>query len=317
MIYKSLIFVWVSWLCLVITTEAQPQVIDFIQIIVNRQILTYTEVQEETQRMRMQIEKSLPEGSEREEQLKDLEHTTIENLVNNLLLIDRARELKFEVGEKEIEERIDQLEQSNPQLLKLYDEVVIKEQIVDDIKRQRVLAMEVDSKVHVDNKEIEQQCKLEGLSERKLGIAQILFRTQNLEAIQAKEVQIRKAFESGESFESLAKQYSEDPNAMSTGGKLGLFKKGELLKEINEVAFQLQQGALSDLVKTQYGYHLLFIYSTQVGNNVDCKTLPPDSENKYTNQLFAKKRTQVLNDYLSQLRKTARIIIKTQPETSN
>lgn len=60
-----------------------------------------------------------------------------------------------------------------------------------------------------------------------------------------------------ESFENLAKQYSEDTASASLGGDLGVFGKGQMVQEFEDAAYALGVGEVSDLVKTQYGYHII------------------------------------------------------------
>ncbi len=58
------------------------------------------------------------------------------------------------------------------------------------------------------------------------------------------------------SFEELAQQYSDDSTA-SVGGDLGFFGKDVMVKEFEDAAFALPVGGVSDLVKTDYGYHII------------------------------------------------------------
>jgi foldase protein PrsA len=60
----------------------------------------------------------------------------------------------------------------------------------------------------------------------------------------------------GEDFATLAKENSEDTTA-ANGGDLGLFSKGTMLQEFEDVAFALKVGETSGLVKTIYGYHII------------------------------------------------------------
>jgi len=61
---------------------------------------------------------------------------------------------------------------------------------------------------------------------------------------------------SGESFESLAKQFSKCPSG-SKGGDLGSFGKGQMVTQFENAAFKLNVGEISGPVKTQFGYHII------------------------------------------------------------
>jgi len=74
----------------------------------------------------------------------------------------------------------------------------------------------------------------------------------------AKLKSFKKQIESGKAkFEDLAKQYSQDPGSKLKGGDLGFFGKGQMVPEFEKVAFALQEGELSNPVKTDFGYHLI------------------------------------------------------------
>lgn len=60
-----------------------------------------------------------------------------------------------------------------------------------------------------------------------------------------------------EKFVELAKQYSEDPSSASKGGDLGFFSEDEMVDEFAKAAFSTKPGELSDIVKTQFGYHII------------------------------------------------------------
>jgi len=61
----------------------------------------------------------------------------------------------------------------------------------------------------------------------------------------------------GESFEDVAARYSEDEGTAPNGGLLGMIERGTLFPEFEEVAFQMEDGAISDIVETPIGLHLI------------------------------------------------------------
>jgi len=70
---------------------------------------------------------------------------------------------------------------------------------------------------------------------------------------------LKARIEKGEAFESLAKEYSKCPSGRS-GGDLGYFRRGQMVREFEEAAFELEAGKTSEPVRTQFGWHLIKVY---------------------------------------------------------
>lgn len=61
----------------------------------------------------------------------------------------------------------------------------------------------------------------------------------------------------GESFNTLASRYSQEPGASRTGGEIGFFKRGELASRYEETSLRLRPGEISNPVETEFGIHLI------------------------------------------------------------
>lgn len=68
---------------------------------------------------------------------------------------------------------------------------------------------------------------------------------------------LKKRIQEGESFNSLARVYSQEPGASQTGGELGFFRRGELASAYEETSLRLQPGEISNPVETEFGIHLI------------------------------------------------------------
>ena len=127
-------------------------------------------------------------------------------------------------------------------------------QISDDVLKAQYMAniqqYEVPDQVHVEH---------------------ILFKTVGqpdaaVEEIKKKAEEVLKEARKGAKFDELAQKYSEDPGSKDKGGDLGWIRKGQTVPEFEKAAFSLQPGQISDLVRTQYGFHIIKVLEKQTAH---------------------------------------------------
>ena len=80
---------------------------------------------------------------------------------------------------------------------------------------------------------------------------------EEVEAVKDRLTQYRERILRGEKIGALARLYSDDPGSASKGGDLGFVERGSLYPEFEAVAFNLKSGEVSQIVKTQAGYHII------------------------------------------------------------
>lgn len=86
-------------------------------------------------------------------------------------------------------------------------------------------------------------------------------RTQDEALARIQEVQAK--LNEGGDFETLAKEYTDDASGKENGGDLGTFGKGQMTEDFEEAAFALEVDGISEVVETEFGYHLIQVYGKQ------------------------------------------------------
>ena len=99
----------------------------------------------------------------------------------------------------------------------------------------------------------------------------ILFKTigktdAEIAEIRQKAEDVLKQARKGANFEDLAKKYSEDDATKPKGGDLGWIVEGQTVPEFQQAAFSLPKGSISDLVKTQYGFHIIKVLDRETAH---------------------------------------------------
>jgi peptidyl-prolyl cis-trans isomerase C len=109
----------------------------------------------------------------------------------------------------------------------------------------------------------------------------------------------------GANFAQLASQNSDCPSK-SKGGDLNYFSRGQMVKEFEEAAFALDVGGISDVVETQFGYHII-----KLTNRKDERVIPLDEASERIEEHFQnEKKEQMLQDFIEDLRESATIVYR-------
>jgi parvulin-like peptidyl-prolyl isomerase len=90
---------------------------------------------------------------------------------------------------------------------------------------------------------------------------------------------VLKRARAGEDFGKLAEQYSSDPGSKDKGGDLGWFGRGQMVKPFEDAAFALQPGQISDVVESDFGFHII---------KVEERGMKPGPDGKPVEQIHAR-----------------------------
>jgi parvulin-like peptidyl-prolyl isomerase len=119
---------------------------------------------------------------------------------------------------------------------------------------------------------------------------------------EAEASQLLQRIKKGESFSSLAQKYSKDPGSAGQGGDLGYFSTGMMVEPFQSVAFGLKVGGVSDVVKTNFGYHIIKVTDTRLRKF-------EGEEKDIEKAALAEKQQQAYQRWFSELKSKAKIEI--------
>ena len=121
-------------------------------------------------------------------------------------------------------------------------------------------------------------------------------------AAREKAEKLRKELAGGADFAALAKANSTCPSSKQ-GGDLGYFGKGQMVPAFEKAAYALKPGEISDVVETQFGYHIIKLTEKKAAEKVEFKEARPRIEEYLQNQ----KIVAAVSAYLEEARKSAKI----------
>jgi PPIC-type PPIASE domain len=104
----------------------------------------------------------------------------------------------------------------------------------------------------------------------------------------------------GEDFAALVKQYSEDPGSKDKGGEY-TFGHGQMVPEFEKAAFALQPGQISDLVETQFGYHIIKLEERHGGSGA--------SDQKTRQQIISKLKKDKIEARIEEIAKSSKVSV--------
>jgi peptidyl-prolyl cis-trans isomerase D len=114
---------------------------------------------------------------------------------------------------------------------------------------------------HIDEYKVENRAHVEHILFKTIGKTDA-----EVAEIHQKAEDVLKQAKHGANFEDLAKKYSEDDGTKPKGGDLGWIVDGQTVPEFQQAAFTIPKGSISDLVKTQYGFHIIKVLDRETAH---------------------------------------------------
>ena len=252
----------------VFALSVNAQSIDKVEVVIGGEIVLTSDVES-------QYLQYLSQGNVNAEEVKCeiIEDILFQKLLVNQAKLDSVVVLDDDV-EIEIDKRLQYFESQLGSIEKVEDyfrksKVEIEQELGKVIKNQflaQKVQASITSGVTVTPAEVRFFLKKLKRSEipqvpTKVEIAQIIIKpnipNEQKDKLRAKLNSFRERVYKGEDFKMLATLYSDDPGSASKGGELGFVNRGDLVPEFERVAFRLKEGEISEVVESQFGFHIV------------------------------------------------------------
>ncbi len=259
-----------------------------------------------------------------DEQIKKLRQMILNQLIETTLLYQKGEEMNIKPNDDEINGRLQQILKQYPSqeefMQTLGKNGLTQEDLISDLKKNYVIskviqghmqsAKEEKAFTEKELKDYYNAHKEEYKEEEKVQASHILIKVDKgadekiHEETKEKITKILQEAKKGKDFGELAKENSDCPSS-AKGGDLGFFSKGRMVPEFSKVAFNLKEGEISDIVKTQFGYHIIKV----TGHKPAKEKSFEESKRKIKQKLAGKNKGNNIKDYIRTLREQADIKI--------
>ena len=318
---------------------ASAQVVEEIIARVNNSIITHSEYVRSKDQLKDEVKQQ--DAANADKLYAEREKDVLRDLIDQQLLLEKGKDLGIN-GDTDLIKREDQMrkEMKLDSIEDLEKEATkqgiswedFKQNMRNQIITQRVIGEEVGQKLAL-NKDEEQKFydthKAEMEQPEYIRLSEILITPKtatpapaapadpnaaaapptppaedaaSLAAAEAKANEILKQLHDGGKFEELAKKSSDGPSA-ADGGALGMFKRGQLAKELEDRTFAMKSGEITDVIRVKQGYAILRVDEHQMAGIPPMKDVLP----KIQDALYYEKLQPALRAYLTKLREDAYI----------
>ena len=290
----------------------------------NGDIITRTDLARARQQMIGELREQGLTGAGLESALSDREKNLLRDKIDELLLVQKAKDLNIDV-DSDVTKRMAQIQQdsgiADPD--KFHDYIKeqsglsfedFKEQMKKSLLTQRVVRQEVSDKIPIKHEEVQKyydEHKSEFVREERLYLRQIFISTDGKDAAgvaaadkKAKDLVTRARH--GERFAEMARDNSDDTATAKDMGALPPYKKGDMAKNLEDLVWNQPKGYITDPVRTSNGFLILRVEDHPKAGQAELAEV----ENEVMDRLMRPRMEPAMRDFLTKLRQDAFLEIK-------
>lgn len=295
--------------------SADVEWVDRIVAVVNHDIITERDIRD----MSANIKNTLPESQQ--SNADTLRQIALNELIDRKLVLQAAQNRQLTVSDEEIAAFVAQIARSRGMSVQaVYDSLAkdgitqktLHKTIAENILVDKATKMQMSLSSQVSNEDVQallQQYPQLTLRKEYL-VRQILLKSDDKNQAKVKQQlqKIRKQLEKGESFDRLARRYSQDPVSAKEGGSVGWVMMGVSTPEFDRELASLGIGDVSQPIKSEFGWHIIRLDDVR-----SHKLSVQESIDNARQMLIEQKQPTVYQEWLKQLRSTAYISLRDKP----
>ena len=312
------IFIIISIAFVMVGALAHAATINKFVAVVNDEVITQQDVDQMLAVLYAQYSQEF-KGDELLQKMEMVKKDILNQIIEDKLVLSRAKELGIKITESEINERLDYIKKGFPSEDAFYDTIKtqgvtianLKDRYRDQIMMKKLVDYEVKSKISALPSETNayyEKHKDRFRENDKYRVKNILIKAKDDVSFELAKVEIESIYnklKEGGNFDDLAGQYSQGPNA-EKGGDIGYVEKGQMLEVLDNAIFKLKLGEFSEPVKSEIGYHIFKAEDIKYGKQASLEEAQKDIQMI----IFQEKFKAQVSEWLSGLKKKAYISIK-------
>lgn len=253
---------------------------------------------------------------------EDRQKNALKELIDQSLLVQRGKDMGVSV-EPEVIKRLDQIRiQNKIDSMEDLEKAVtgqglnwedFKNNIRNQLLTQRVISREVGAHITIGNEEVQKyydEHQAEFVRPEQVALRSIEINTERKKPEEVAELRKKaetalKRVKDGEDFGEIAKRFSDGSTAKD-GGFLGIYKRGELSKELEDRVFAMKKSELTDIIETKQGFLILQVLEHYTEGQQTVEKV----HDEIMDRLYSQRMEPALRDYLKTLREQSYVVIK-------
>ncbi len=308
-----------------LTAAPDRDVVDRIAAVIEDEIITVRELEGKAAPFMEKLQE-VADPAEREKRRREILQQVLDIEIGERIVnaeIERNKE-RLGVNEQDIDKTVQDVMRHNrltrEQLeANLYTQGLtwteFRDKLRSQLQRKRLIEFLVQAKVQLKDSDVKRRCEERQHSSQqglRVCASHVLRKVpanagaEEVAKLRGRMSQLQAELAAGADFAAYALKHSDD--TVAPGGDLGCFGRGEMVREFEETAYQLEVGAVSQVIRTEFGFHVIKVTDRQQAAGADCND--EAVLGSFRNEIYQEEMDRQMNAWLADLRRKAFVDVR-------